>query len=115
MVEAITAGNIDEWLWRKIVGKMYDAEDAAALEKICAELTRSLGEEKQAKKLTREEMMLWDSRRTEPRLLFKEFLKAVLDFQLREHEKFLKRFLEVFRGVDLDGDGVLTEVRERVR
>ena len=34
----------------------------------------------------------------------------MLDFQLKEHERFLKKFLEVFRQIDSDGDGVLSEV-----
>ena len=36
-------------------------------------------------KLTREEQVLLDSRRTEVRLQFRDFQKAVLDFQLKEH------------------------------
>ena len=36
----------------------------------------------------------------------------MLDFQLREHEKFLKKFLDLFRETDNDGDGVLSEVSE---
>lgn len=33
----------------------------------------------------------------------------MLDFQLREHEKFLSRFVQEYRGVDSDNDGVVDE------
>jgi len=33
----------------------------------------------------------------------------VLDFQLREHEKFLSRFVREYRDVDSDNDGVVDE------
>jgi hypothetical protein len=36
-------------------------------------------------------------------------LKTVLDFQLREHEKFLSRFVREYRDVDTDNDGVVDE------
>lgn len=34
----------------------------------------------------------------------------VLDFQLREHERFLSKFNAEFRQVDKDGDGVINEI-----
>lgn len=40
-------------------------------------------------------------------ILFSDFLKCILDFQLKNHEKFLERFVSSFRQVDLDLDGVL--------
>ena len=43
------------------------------------------------------------------KLKFSTFLKTVLDFQLREHEKFLSRFSVEFRVVDVNNDGVVDE------
>ena len=43
------------------------------------------------------------------KLKFAVFLKCVLDFQLREHEKFLGFFVQVFKGADVDRDGILNE------
>lgn len=37
----------------------------------------------------------------------------MLDFQLREHEKFLSRFLREFRSVDTNNDGIIDEVAFR--
>jgi len=47
------------------------------------------------------------------KLLYTDFEKVILDFQLQEHEKFLKRFTEVFKQVDDTRHGVLDEDRFR--
>lgn len=38
---------------------------------------------------------------------FIEFIKEVLDFQLRSHQKFLEDYLQLFRSIDIDADGIL--------
>jgi hypothetical protein len=43
------------------------------------------------------------------KLKFITFLKCVLDFQLREHEKFLQFFVRRFKEIDTDRDGILNE------
>lgn len=43
------------------------------------------------------------------KLKFSLFLKTVLDFQLKEHEKFLSKFIQAFKRVDSDNDGILNE------
>ena len=40
---------------------------------------------------------------------FAVFLKCVLDFQLKEHEKFLAYFVQLFKKADSDRDGILDE------
>ena len=47
------------------------------------------------------------------KLKFHVFMKCVLDFQLREHEKFLGHFIAMFKRVDQDKDGVINEVQFR--
>jgi len=42
-------------------------------------------------------------------LKFAVFLKCVLDFQLKEHEKFLAPFVQIYKRVDVDRDGILNE------
>ena len=34
----------------------------------------------------------------------------MLDFQLREHEKFLRKFFLLFKTVDIDNNGIIDEV-----
>lgn len=43
------------------------------------------------------------------KLKFAVFLKCVLDFQLKEHEKFLGHFTQMFKRVDNDRDGIINE------
>ena len=65
-----------------------------------------------AKKLTRNQVQQIAAAQEGPakdKLKFGIFLKTVLDFQLREHEKFLARFLQDFRMVDKANDGIIDE------
>jgi Ca2+-binding EF-hand superfamily protein len=61
------------------------------------------------RKLTREERLAMVSQKDSGKLLYSEFVKTVLDFQLKEHEKFLYKFMLVFKQVDSDNNGVLNE------
>lgn len=64
------------------------------LEKTCIEMMRSAGSDAdKRRKMTREEQFALLSKRSEYKLTFKDFQKCVLDFQLKEHEKFLKKFV----------------------
>jgi hypothetical protein len=38
------------------------------------------------------------------------FQKVILDFQLKSHEKYLKRFVFVFKQTDGDQNGIVDEV-----
>ena len=49
--------------------------------------------------------------KNEFKLVYADFLKIILDFQLQEHEKFLSRFTQLFKSVDHDNNGVIDEVR----
>lgn len=40
-------------------------------------------------------------------------MKVILDFQLREHERFLKKFNFSFKQSDNNSDGVIDEVEFR--
>lgn len=61
------------------------------------------------RKLTREERLAMVSHKDSDKLMFTEFVKTVLDFQLKEHEKFLYKFIVVFKQVDKDNNGVVNE------
>lgn len=36
--------------------------------------------------------------------------KTILDFQLKNHENFIKAFVEIFKSIDLDNDGIIYKV-----
>ena len=40
-------------------------------------------------------------------LKYSSFIKMVLDFQLTEHEKYLKGFNSLFQKIDTDNDGLV--------
>lgn len=61
------------------------------------------------RKMTREERLAMVSQKDSDKLLFTEFMKTVLDFQLKEHEKFLYKFIVVFKQIDGDNNGVVNE------
>jgi Ca2+-binding EF-hand superfamily protein len=62
------------------------------------------------RKVTREEkeaMVMAEGGQT--KFPFSEFLKTIMDFQLKEHERFLSKFIVLFRNIDVDRNGVLDE------
>lgn len=38
-----------------------------------------------------------------------DFLKTLMDFQMRQHETYLRTFTKMFRRVDTDSDGIVNE------
>lgn len=64
------------------------------------------------KKLTRDEEQVLKRQQSsmQAKLLFQqEFLKVILDFQLQEHEKYLHEFTKLFKEIDTNNDGIVTE------
>jgi len=67
----------------------------------------------QHRKLSRDEI-LQIIRKNQGRLLYQDFQKIILDFQLQEHEKFLKNFTNLFKQIDTDSVGYLNEPQFRI-
>jgi Ca2+-binding EF-hand superfamily protein len=119
MMREIERGSMEEWQWRKIIEKMYDPNDYEILEQKFINAVQ----ERRAKsfysnltdsrKMTREEQMLRMQQRDFERLQFTDFQKIILDFQLKEHEKFLEKFIAVFKSIDSDNNGVINEAEFR--
>lgn len=49
------------------------------------------------------------AKKYEGRLLFGDFQKIVLDFQLKEHEKYLTQFTQLYQQVDCNRFGFLSQ------
>jgi Ca2+-binding EF-hand superfamily protein len=45
---------------------------------------------------------------TNPKIHFSELISILNEFILDEHEKFLSKFLALFRQIDLDHDGIIS-------
>lgn len=108
-------GFINEEEWADIVRYMYNEADAELLIHLVfkvVELKRYPSELPPVRgKLTREENFLRKEREKQgrSRIAFSDFLKILLDFQLKGHEKFLAQFLSLFRRVDRDANGIVDE------
>lgn len=119
MMKEIEKGTMEEWQWRKIIEKMYDPNDYEILEQKFIDAIQ----ERRAKtfystltdsrKLTREEQMMRMQQKDFELLKFNDFQKIILDFQLKEHEKFLEKFIAVFKSIDADNNGVINEAEFR--
>ena len=121
MLQAVEKGRIDDWMWLKILEKMYEVNDAQILQERLREMvavrTRNEPAEQAVtpsqKKMTRQQLkdqMINGSSQTN-KLLWTDFKKVILDFQLQEHERFLIKFTNLFKSVDRDQDGVISEVQ----
>lgn len=56
-----------------------------------------------------EEKRLSKQQKSTGKLLYSDFVKTILDFQLQEHEKFLHSFTSLFKSLDTDNNGILSE------
>lgn len=77
---------------------------------------QDLSRKKSSKRLTREEEETLNRKKEsqQKKLLYlQEFTKTILDFQLQEHDKYLFCFNQLFKQVDVDSDGIITEEQFR--
>ena len=115
-LDAIQKGKIDDWMWTKIIEKMYEERDSQALHEKIRDVIESRRSEHgdQAniqRKPTREELnsQAIAGTKESSKLMYRDFLKVILDFQLTEHERFLQKFTSQFKVSDRDTNGVLNE------
>jgi hypothetical protein len=112
-------GHLFEEEWDEIVKYMYNEEDSTLLVdeiwKVIKAGWRNNASPPNKGRLTREEAVLIreKERMMKNRILYNDFLKVLLDFQLRGHEIFLEKFLALFKANDLDSDGIINEVEFR--
>ncbi|KAG2393970.1 hypothetical protein C9374_003734 [Naegleria lovaniensis] len=100
-------GELNEEEWVDIVKYMYNKEDSLNIIMKVTEAVQAI-----QTKLNR-----GNSRISSPsksigvsnKIPFKIFMKVLLTYQLRGHEQFLYKFVKLFRQVDSDKNGVLSE------
>lgn len=59
--------------------------------------------------MSREEIMNMMRQKNQGKLLYNDFQKIILDFQLEEHEKFLQNFTNLFKEIDQQKLGYINE------
>ena len=113
MLDNVIKGKIDDWMWNKIIDRMYDLNDGEVIKENirtikAATLAQMQQAQSQQKRMTREQA----NNQAQPKrvqLMYVDFQKVILDFQLFEHERFLRKFTKYFKAVDRDTNGVLDE------
>ncbi|CAG9322690.1 unnamed protein product [Blepharisma stoltei] len=112
-------GFLSEEEWTDIVKYMYNETDADLLVSLIGEVIQLKNyptEQSQNKnKLTREELLSAKEKEkaNNGKIAYTDLLKILLDFQLKGHEKFLSKFIQLFRKVDSDNNGVVNEMEFR--
>ncbi|CAD8197563.1 unnamed protein product [Paramecium octaurelia] len=61
------------------------------------------------RRLTREEQLSLLQEKDKYKLEYSVFQKIILDFQLKSHEKYLKKFIMTFKQMDTDANGIIDE------
>ncbi|CAD8081062.1 unnamed protein product [Paramecium sonneborni] len=61
------------------------------------------------KRMTREEQFQIVNEKEKSKIEFSIFQKVILDFQMKSHEKYLSKFIQHFRQLDQDQNGIIDE------
>eukprot|EP00755_Sulcionema_specki_P011828 Sspe_Gene.49932::Locus_27330_Transcript_1_1_Confidence_1.000_Length_2324::g.49932::m.49932 len=104
MVRKRAAGYVNEEEWVDIVKYMYNAEDSVS---IIMKVREVIKEKNPPRRRTgrRKEIAARESNS----ILYQDFVKVLLDFQLQGHERFLAKFVKMFKQFDADRNGILNE------
>ncbi|KAL7706193.1 hypothetical protein N2W54_004675 [Lotmaria passim] len=101
-------GTVAEDEWKEIVKYMYNAADAALITSIIHQFLYR----QSLPKLQRhsEEEIKLSPTAVYSQLLYRDFVRLLLDFQLDGHERFLERYVGIFRRHDGDRNGIVNNV-----
>uniref|UniRef100_A0A7S4FEB3 EF-hand domain-containing protein n=1 Tax=Eutreptiella gymnastica TaxID=73025 RepID=A0A7S4FEB3_9EUGL len=97
--------SVQEAEWVDIVKYMYNAADAVSIIVKVREVIKSVSAERPKPQARSREEPTQD----QTAIPYHHFVKVLLDFQLSGHEKFLQKFVQSFRRVDSDRNGVVSE------
>lgn len=102
--------------WKGIINYLFENEEVKQLEsKITNFIKKKFYDINKIeinvgnKKLTREELQNLAKIKEEYKIPYSDFVKCVLDFQIRLRDKYLKNFTSLFRSVDKDSNGIINE------
>ena len=98
--------------WKKIINYLYNSEDAKILEEKVNDVIRKKYYKSKLdtdKKLTREEIIQLSKMKDEFNIPLKDLVKILHEFQIKLREKYLKKFVILFKNVDKDNNGIINE------
>lgn len=106
-------GMLFEEEWKGIIYYLYEENDAKIIEaKLLEEINIQMNlkiQNQVNKKITRDEFANLARIKENKNILYKSFLKIILDFQIRSRVNFLKKFTYLFKSVDSDNNGIVNE------
>jgi len=105
------ASSVFEEEWVDIIKYMYNHEDSVTLIMKCKDLiaSQAKAEEQMKPARGRGRSQQAPENKEAVKMAYNDFLKVLLDFQLKGHEKFLLKFMKLFRQFDKDKNGVINE------
>ncbi|KAL0490135.1 hypothetical protein AKO1_009358 [Acrasis kona] len=117
------SGSLNEDEWVDIIKYMYNKEDSVNVIIKVNEGIRQLRAKKSRRPNTGNSSSNSSSRTPDDdvddddkganKIPYVEFLRVLLNFQLRGHERFLTKFVRLFRQFDADKNGILNELEFR--
>ena len=105
-------GSLTEEEWKEIINYLYNEEDAKILEERISEIIQKKYFKSKLdtdRKLTREEIIQLSKLKEEYNIPFKDLVKILHEFQVKQREKQLKNFVQLFKSVDKDNNGIINE------
>lgn len=100
-------GLVQEDEWSEIVKYMYNESDSQVLLNLIWNNVSQKSSMATNRSRSREDLQKKELKNTG--IPYNEFLKLLLDFQLKAHEKFLQPFIKIFRSIVNNKSGVLNE------
>ena len=105
-------GSLTEEEWKEVINYLYNEEHAKILEQRISEVIQKKFFKSKLdtdRKLTREEIIQLSKLKEEYNIPFKDLVKILHEFQIKQREKQLKNFVKLFKAVDKDNNGIINE------
>ena len=115
MLKKKKEGNLDEEEWKGIIYYIYTNDGELIENKVLEFITRnnsrnnSTSSLSSKKRLTREQIFNMSKVKNEMTIAYDDFIKVVSEYQIMSRAKYLSNFVELFKSVDSDNDGVIDE------
>ena len=105
-------GSLSEEEWKEVIYYLYNEEHAKILEERISEVIQKKYFKSKLdtdRKLTRKQIIQLSKLKEEYNIPFKDLVKIIHEFQIKQREKQLKNFVQLFKSVDKDNNGIINE------
>ena len=105
-------GSLSEEEWKEVINYLYNEEHAKILEERISEVIQKKYFKSKLdtdRKLTRKQIIQLSKLKEEYNIPFKDLVKIIHEFQIKQREKQLKNFVQLFKSVDKDNNGIINE------